>query len=212
MGNVGSGRGLKALGAGICHIAASHLIQDDEKEYNFQFASDQIEGEMPAFVNFCRREQGLVVAGGNPKKINEFKDLGREDVMVANRPEGTGTRLLFDREIQKVGLNGSDIRGYDREFRSHMDVAIEVLSGRVDAGLAVRPVAALLGLEFIPIRWERFDLLIPKDRFFEKGVQLFLGLLHERGFREVANQLEGYDLSISGKMVFPMQSKEKKEE
>ena len=86
---------------------------------------------------------------------------------------------------------------------SHLDVAMEVFSGRVDTALAIRPVANLLGLDFVPLRWERYDLLISKAHFVEQGVQLLLGLLHEPQFREMAEQLEGYDLSLCGKMVFP---------
>ena len=202
-GNVGSLNGLKALGRGLCHAAPSHLLQDDESEYNFEFAREFLQGDPPAVLNFCRREQGLVLSRENPIKIREVSDLGRPGIRIANRPEGTGTRLLLDRELEKAGLKGPSIQGYDREFRSHLDVAVEVLAGRADAAPAVRAVAGLLGLDFIPIRWERFDLLIARDRFFEQPLQRFLGLLHESSFRETAADLEGYDLSLCGKMVYP---------
>ena len=156
-------------------------------------------------VNFCRREQGLLAAKGNPKKISGISDLGQPGIKIANRPEGTGTRLLLDRELERAGLKGSQIEGYQQEFRSHLDVAMEVFSGRVDAALAIKPVAKLLGLDFIPLRWERYDLLISKEHFFEQGVQLFLGLLHDPQFREMAQKMDGYDLSLCGKMVFPQQ-------
>ena len=211
-GNVGSMGGLKALGRGLCRIAASHLLQEDEQEYNFEFAAQEFTTEAPVLVNFCRREQGLIVAKGNPKGISSISDLGEAGIKIANRPDGTGTRLLLDREFNKAGLKGSKIEGYQQEFRNHLDVAMEVFSGRVDAALAIKPVANLLDLDFIPLRWERFDLLISKEHFFEKGIQLFLGLLHEPQFQEMAEKLDGYDLSICGKMVFPQQSKLNKEE
>lgn len=204
-GNVGSMGGLKALGSDLCHVASSHLLQEDEQEYNFDFAREELKGKSPVLVNFCRREQGLLAAKGNPKKISRVSDLGQPGIKIANRPEGTGTRLLLDRELERAGLKGSQIEGYQQEFRSHLDVAMEVFSGRVDAALAIRPVANLLGLDFIPLRWERYDLLISKEHFFEQGVQLFLGLLHEPQFREMAEKLDGYDLSLCGKMVFPQQ-------
>jgi len=84
-----------------------------------------------------------------------------------------------------------------------LDVGLEVLSGRAHTGPAIRSVATLLGLEFIPLRWERYDLLISKERFFERRVQLFLGLLSEKPFREIADKLKGYDLSLCGKVLFP---------
>jgi len=211
-GNVGSMGGIKALARDLCHMAASHLLQEDEQEYNFDFITEKFGGEAPVLVNFCRREQGLIVAKGNPKGISSISDLGQAGIKIANRPDGTGTRLLLDRELDKAGLKGSKLKGYQQEFRSHLDVAMEVFSGRVDAALAIKPVANLLGLDFIPLRWERYDLLISKEHFFEQGIQLFLGLLHEPQFREMAEKLDGYDLSLCGKMVFPQQHTLNKEE
>jgi molybdate-binding protein len=130
-------------------------------------------------------------------------DLGQPGIRVVNRPLGTGTRLLFDMKLKEAGIAAGKIKGYDREFGRHMDVGIEVLAGRADAGPGIRPVAALLGLDFLPIRWERYDLLIAKERFFEKGVQFFLGLLHDPAFLDSAQQLAGYDVTLSGRMVFP---------
>jgi excisionase family DNA binding protein len=201
-GNVGSLNGLKALERGLCHIASCHLIQDDEKEYNFDFAKEILGGNLPAVVNFCKREQGLVIAKNNTKNIKGIPDLGRSGIRIVNRPEGTGTRLLLDKELKKAGIKGVDIEGYDREFRSHMDVALEVLLGRADAAPAIRTVAGLLDLDFIPLRWERFDLLISRDRFFDQPLQRFMGLLHEQEFLEIAEALQGYDLALCGKMVY----------
>ncbi|MDY6838715.1 MAG: helix-turn-helix transcriptional regulator [Thermodesulfobacteriota bacterium] len=205
-GNLGSQGGLKALSRGLCHIASSHLLQENEEDYNFEFAFQEFKGDLPALVNFCRREQGLLVSKGNPKGIKGIPDLDQPGTKIANRPVGTGTRLLLDRGLQKAGMKGRQVTGYEREFRSHMDVGLEVLSGRADAAPAIRPVAHLLGLDFVPLRWERYDLLISKDHFFEEGVQLFVGLLHEQAFGELSQQIEGYDLSLAGKMVFPQQS------
>jgi putative molybdopterin biosynthesis protein len=211
-GNVGSLGGLKALGSGTCHIAASHLLQDDEEEYNFDFAHQELRGDSPAIVNFCRREQGLLVAKGNPKAVKGVSDLGKPGIRIANRPEGTGTRLLLDHELEKAGLKGTEIEGYEQEFRGHLDVGLEVLSDRADASPAIRPVAQLLALDFIPLRWERYDLLVSKDRFFEHGVQQFLSILHEPAFRALGDGLEGYDLSLCGKVVFPEGPKPEKDE
>jgi putative molybdopterin biosynthesis protein len=202
-GNLGSLGGLRALRRGLCHIAGSHLLQADESEYNFDYASSEFD-DMPAMVNFCRREQGLIVAKGNPKKISAAADLGRPELRMVNRQLGTGTRLLLDRELAKAGLKGERIEGYGTEVQRHLDVGLEVLSGRADVGPGIRPVATLLNLGFIPLRWERFDLMIAKDRFFDEGVQRLLGLLHDPKFHRIAKEgLQGYDLSLTGKMVFP---------
>lgn len=201
-GNLGSMGGLQALRRNLCHVAASHLLQENEQEYNFDFASKALDS-MPAVVNFCRREQGILVAAGNPKNIESVAALGQPGVCIVNRPLNTGTRLLFDRELKKAGLRGDKIAGYQSEVSRHLDVGLEVFAGRADAGCAIRPVADLLGLEFIPLRWERFDLMIIKERFFDPGIQLFLGMLHEREFTSLADGFKGYDTRLSGKMVFP---------
>jgi len=202
-GNLGSMGGLRALRRGLCQIAGSHLLQEDENEYNFAYASSELE-DMPAMVNFCRREQGLIVPKGNPKKITKVADLGRPGLRIVNRQLGTGTRLLLDRELTKAGIKGERLDGYVNEVQRHLDVGLEVLAGRADVGPGIRPVAAMLNLGFLPLRWERFDLMVAKDRFFDEAVQRFLGLLHDARFhRMVTDGLEGYDLSMTGKMVFP---------
>jgi excisionase family DNA binding protein len=206
-GNLGSMGGLRALRRRICHIASSHLLQENEQDYNFEFADQELD-QMPAIVNFCRREQGLLVRQGNPKQIGSIQDLAMPGVRMVNRPLGTGTRLLVDREFTKAGIRGEKIEGYGREVFRHLDVGLEILSGRADAGPGIRAVAGLLDLDFIPIRWERYDLMISKDRFFEEGVQLFLGFLHEPGFKRLGDELTGYDLSASGKMVYPGKKEE----
>lgn len=157
---------------------------------------------MPAVVNFSRREQGLLVAKGNPKKITGVADLAEPGLRIVNRSLGTGTRLLLDREFKKVGVQGEKIDGYGNEVHRHLDVGLEILAGRADAGPGIGAVAGLLNINFIPIRWERFDLMILKDRFFDEGIQRFLGLLHESPFRKMADAFKGYDIDLSGKMLF----------
>ena len=202
LGNLGSLGGLRALRRNLCHMATSHLIQEDESDYNFEHADRELERQ-PAVVNFCRREQGLIVARGNPRGIQAVADLAQAGLTLVNRPNTTGTRLLLDRELAKAGIAGESIEGYHHTVVRHLDVGLEVLAGRADVGPGIRAVAGMLGLDFVPLRWERYDLLITKDRFFDPGVQLFLGLLPEEAFRELAKLLEGYDVSSSGKMVYP---------
>jgi putative molybdopterin biosynthesis protein len=201
-GNLGSVGGIGALRRNLCHMATSHLLQENGNEYNFEFLQRQFE-RMPVVVNFCRRDQGLIIQKGNPHNITALKDLGKPGIRLVNRSLATGTRLLLDRELKAAGVAGERIAGYDREVSRHMDVGLEILSGRADAGPGIRPVASLLGLDFLPLRQERYDLLVTRERFFDQGIQFFLSLLHEKSFIETAEQLQGYDVSISGKMIFP---------
>ncbi|MCK5836497.1 MAG: helix-turn-helix transcriptional regulator [Desulfobacula sp.] len=200
-GIAGSMGGLKALKQNLCHIASSHLIADNE-DYNFPFLKDEM-NHLPAVVNFCLREQGLILQKGNPKKIRSVKDLGKSDIRIINRQQGTGTRQLFDKELKKAEIKGDTLDGYEDCFFRHMDVGLQILSGKADAGPGIRPVASILGLDFIPICQERFDLLINKDRFFDQGIQLFLSLLKGKVIKMAAEEYGGYDLSYTGKMIYP---------
>jgi excisionase family DNA binding protein len=201
-GNLGSMGGLHALRQNYCHIASSHLLQENGDEYNFEFASRELD-HMPAIVNFCKREQGILVKKGNPQKIKRIADLARPNIQIVNRPLGTGTRLLLDQELRKATLRGDKIEGYQNEVHRHLDVGLEILAGRAHAGLGIHAVAGLLDLGFVPLRWERYDLMIFKERFFDAHIQNFLGLLHEKQFFKFAKSLQGYDVSQSGRMLFP---------
>ncbi len=93
-------------------------------------------------------------------RIHGISDLGKPGVKIVNRPQGTGTRLLLDGELNKAGINGDKIDGYAVELQRHLDVGLEILANRADAGMGIRAVAGLLDLDFIPLRWERFDFVI----------------------------------------------------
>ena len=200
--NLGSMGGITALRRGLCHIGVCHLLQNDKQEYNFEFAEKELD-HSPVFLNFSKREQGLLVKKGNPKNIVAVDDLVRKDITLANRPLGTGTRLLLDYELSQRGISTKKVKGYQKEVRRHLDAGLAVLSGAADVAPAIRTIAVMLDLDFIPLRWERFDLLIKRDRFFEKGIQDFIGLLQEAPFRQLAESSVGYDISLCGKMLFP---------
>lgn len=201
-GNLGSLGGIRSLRQGLCHIATSHLAQENGREYNFSYISRELE-EQPAVINFCRREQGLLLPRGNPREIEEVSDLARRNLTIVTRQPGTGTRLWFDRALERAGHRPDRLRGASREVPSHLDAGLEVLAGRADAAPGIRAVASLLELEFLPAHWERFDLLIDKETFFQKPIQAFLATLYEDAFREEAERLTGYDLAQSGQMVYP---------
>jgi excisionase family DNA binding protein len=205
-GAVGSLGGLKALRRGMCHMATSHLADENEKDYNFSFAASELDA-LPAVVNFCRREQGLIVAKGNPHGIRGCSDIAEKDLTVVNRPLGTSTRIIFDQQLQEAGIKPAHVKGYGNAVARHLDIGLEILTGQADVGPGIRPAAALLGLDFLPLRWERFDLLIPKDSFFDKSIQQFLAMLHEPAFHDLAASLPGYELSLAGRMLFPGESR-----
>jgi excisionase family DNA binding protein len=200
--NLGSLGGIRALGRGQCQVAASHLAQENGEEFNFAFCRDEL-SELPAVVNLTRREQGIMLAPGNPRGVKSVADVARQGLTVVNRAPGTGTRLLFERVIKKAGFAPEKLPGWDTVVPRHLDAGLAVLGGKAAAAPGIRAVAGLLGLAFIPLSWERYDLLVPRDRYFDKPVQLLLNLLHEDRCKALAQGLEGYDLSLTGKTVFP---------
>ena len=112
---------------------------------------------------------------------------------------GTRVAVIIHRQ---AGIDASALRLVDPPARSESDVALAVLSGRADAGLGIHAVAGLLDLDFVPLRWERYDLMIFKERFFDANVQNFLSLLREEQFFKLAESMQGYDVSLSGRMLF----------
>ncbi len=200
--NVGSMGGIQALKRGLCDIACSHLLQDEDGDYNFAFASGELE-LAPAVVCFALRRQGLLVAKGNPLGVRDLTDAAVRGLRFVNRPLGTGTRLLLDRELKAAGIDATKVPGYEHEVRRHLDVGLRILAGQADVGLAIQAVTAMLPLDFLPLRWERFDLLIPRQRFFDKPVQAFLELLRSAEFRALEEALPGYDVEQSGSLRFP---------
>ena len=147
-GNLGSLGGIRALRRNLCHIASSHLLQETEQEYNFGVAEEEL-GQTPGVINFCKREQGLLIGKGNPEKIKGVPDLGRPGIRIVNRPLGTGTRLLLDGELAKEGIKGARIEGYDREVNRHLEVGLEVLSGRADTGPSILILSPCAGRDLI---------------------------------------------------------------
>ena len=168
-----------------------------------EFAQGELGDIIYIDVETVGKELSADAVFGTVEAVKTVSDLSILKARVANRPLGTGTRQLFDRELALAGIEHKNIKGYAEEFPSHLAVGLEVLSGRADAGIGIRAIAATLGLSFIPLRWERFDLMIRKDRFFDKGVQLFTGLLGQQNFKTIYDAGYGYDLEFSGKMVYP---------
>ncbi len=199
--NLGSMGGIRALKENLCHICSCHLLESDGDEYNFAYVEEEF-GNNVVLVNFCKRLQAVVVPRGNPKGIKELADLASGKLRIANRKKGTGTRLLLDQELERQGISGDQIPGYETEFARHLDVALEVLAERADAGLAIAAVAKMLGLDQVEVRWERYDFIMRKDVFFSRSVQMLLALLRDEEFLGLSEKFSGYDLSLSGQVLF----------
>jgi putative molybdopterin biosynthesis protein len=200
--NVGSLGGLLALGKGSAHLAGCHLFDPESGDYNTAYIKRYLPGLPLKLVNLVFREQGLVVARGNPKKIAGISDLVRPDVTFINRQAGSGTRILLDYELSRLGLDAGQVRGYEHEEFTHMAVAVDVLSGRADVGVAIYAAAKALGLDFIPVTTERYDLAVPERYFQEPRMQLLLEVIRSEGFQAKVRALGGYRLERTGEVVW----------
>lgn len=201
--HVGSMGGLMALKRGEAHIAGTHLLDEETGEYNISSVNRFLAEKKVQLINLVYREQGLLVPKGNPKNIAGFEDLAKGDVSFVNRQAGAGTRLLTDKCLRELGIKPADVKGYDREEYTHMGVASAVLTGVADTGLAILASARALGLDFIPVAKERYDLAIPDEFMNIEMMGNFLKIIREDNeFRETVAALGGYDISDMGKVMY----------
>jgi len=200
--NVGSLGGLSALKRGEAHCAGTHLLDGKTGDYNVSYIKRLLAGQPVVLVNLVHREQGLMVAPGNPHNIRGVEDLVELGLSYINRQRGAGTRILFDYKLQEHGINADDIKGYEHEEYTHMAVAAAVASGSADAGMGIRAAALALGLDFVPVVEERYDLCIPGAYYDTPYIQRLLEVMAEPAFHQEVNALGGYDLRDCGKIMY----------
>ena len=200
--NTGSTEGLKALNKGYTDIAWSHLLEPKTGEYNIPFLPTYLPDVQPVVVNLFYRDLGFIVASKNPLGIRGFEDLAEKKIRFINRQKGSGTRVLLDYHLKRLRLSGSRINGYEKEAYTHFEVGLSILSKEADVGIATVAVSKLLGLSFLPITQERFDMILSQSTFFEKGIQAFIEILNSEGFRNRVARLGNYDFKNSGKILY----------
>lgn len=200
--NVGSLGGLLALQRGETHIAGTHLLDAETGVYNIPDIKRVIPKTPVVLVHLAQREQGILVRRGNPKSIGGLRDLVRKDLHFVNRQPGSGTRVLLDYELKRMGIDPASIQGYEREEFTHMAVGVAIASGLADAGLGVRAAANALGLDFNPVASEQYDLLF-LGAFFEseRGAQL-VEIVCSSTFKSAVAKLGGYDTGKAGEILY----------
>jgi molybdopterin molybdotransferase/putative molybdopterin biosynthesis protein len=199
--NAGSLGGLLAVGRGDAHLAGSHLLDPQTGEYNLSYIEKYLPGLPLVLMNFVYREQGLMVAAGNPKGLSGLADLVRPDVRYVNRQRGAGTRVLLDYQLELLGITPGDVQGYAREEFTHLAVAVAIQSGAADCGMGIEAAANALGLDFIPIAKERYDLVIPRVHYESELLQPLLDLIRGPELPQVVAALPGYDTSDMGRTM-----------
>jgi len=167
-------------------------------DYNLAYIAKYLSGISVRVLTFAHRQQGILVAPGNPHTVTNWDDLPR--VRFVNRQRGSGTRLLIDYELSQRGIDPAAIAGYDREEYTHLAVAVAVQTGLADAGIAVRSAAAALDLPFVPVGWERYDFVIPIEHWEHPGVARIRTVLTDPAFHALLNAQPGYSARATGQL------------
>ncbi len=200
--NVGSLGGLLALQRKETHLAGTHLLDPETGLYNIPDIKRTIPDLPVVLVHLARRQQGLLVLKGNPKAVGGLEDLVRDGIRFINRQPGSGTRVLLDFELTKRGIDPAAIQGYEREEFTHMAVGAAVASGLADVGLGVRSAANALGLDFISVGEEQYDLLFLRSFFeTERGAKL-MEVIRSEGFKTAVEALGGYNTQAAGEILY----------
>ncbi len=200
----GSLEGLSRFAAGEAIMCGIHVLDVATGEYNVPVIKSTLQGQDIVVLAWAWREQGLVVAQGNPLAIHTLADLVTKKAKVIDRQSGAGSKILLDYLLEKAGINKDQIHIADKPARTEMDVGLTISNGKADVGVAVASVARQLHLDFIPLAKERFDLVMRRYDYFEPPLQKFLASIETAAFVERARELGGYDITGSRKVVFNM--------
>jgi putative molybdopterin biosynthesis protein len=152
---------------------------------------------------FARREQGLLAAAGNPLQLSDVASIAAKRARLALRPRGAGAQLLLIALIARAGLSLNALPVLSPPCPTAADLAQAIRAGRADCGVATRAVAQAAGLDFVPLTWERFDLVLRQRDYFRPSFQALFKFLRTATFRERAAELGGYDVSAAGEVRLP---------
>ena len=199
--NVGSLGGLLALNRGEAHAAGVHLLDEATGEYNVSYVRRYVKGRDVVLVNLAKRIQGLIVPPGNPMGLGRLEDLSESGARFINRQRGSGTRMLLDYMLGRLGIDAGAVAGYDREEYTHLAVAAAVAGGRADVGLGVLSAARALGVDFVPLLEEQYDLAIPAEFYESELLGPMLELVRSDEFRRELEAMGGYDTGMTGQFL-----------
>jgi molybdate-binding protein/DNA-binding XRE family transcriptional regulator len=193
-----SSQSLGLLKDGLIHVAGTHLRDETSGESNLPEIGRLFPKRSVAVISFAVWEEGIVTKRGNPKSIRGVEDLARPDVAIVNRETGAGSRRLLDMQLQKLGIEPRQVRGYDSEASGHLPAAWQVLMGGADCCIATGAAARVFGLGFIPLASERYDLAIRRHDLDLPAVVALLDVLGRAAFRRELEGLGGYDTRGTG--------------
>ncbi len=198
----GSLDGLKRLAAGEARVSGVHVLDPESGEYNRAIVEESLAGIDIVVIEWTWRDQGLVVAPGNPLKIASLADLRERRARLVQRQAEAGSQLLLRHLIEQAGLLLSEFELLDQPARNETDLGLMVQEGKADAGLAIRAVAQNYRLDFVPLARERYDVVMRRRDYFEPPFQTLLAFTRTDAFRARAEEMGGYDISGLGRVVY----------
>ncbi|MBP7553776.1 MAG: molybdopterin biosynthesis protein [Spirochaetes bacterium] len=196
--NIGSMAGLIAIKRNEAHLAGIHLLDEETGSYNISYIKKYFPDRKTVLIKCVKRIQGIIVEKGNPKNIKTIKDLTNPDIRYVDRQMGSGTRILFDFELQKNSINPRLINGYDRVENTHIAVSLAIKSRTADAGLGVYSASKIYGLDFIPIAEEEYDFLTLERFISDEKLDKFVKSLKNPDFIKRIDDLGGYSYDKIG--------------
>lgn len=199
--HVGSMGGIMAIRRGEAHAGGCHLLDKETGVYNLSFLKKYFPNGGIRLVRCVGRQQGLMLAKGNPLDIKEFADIAKNGVRYVNRQKGSGTRVLMDYLCEQYAVNVGDIYGYEREELTHTSVAAQIANGSADAGMGIYSAVQLYDLDFLPICIEEYDLIIPDHAWETPVVQQLIATLKSPAFREKMLAMGGYTVDHPGEII-----------
>ncbi len=199
--NAGSLAGILAFRKGNCHIAGIHLLDEQSGEYNRSYVEKYLPEKNYRLMHWAKREQGLIVKKGNPKHILALADLASDQVRFMNRQRGSGTRILLDYHLARLGISTNQIFGYEQEDYTHLGAALAVQSGLADCALGVYAAAEILALDFVPLFHETYDFLLLAHEEDQNELNAFFDLLDKPSFRQRLLTLGGYKFDSLGEFI-----------
>lgn len=200
--HVGSMAGVMAIRKGEAHVAGIHLLDPETREYNISYVKKLLSAQDAVLYPFLKRTQGWMVPKGNPLKIERISDLAETQADFVNRQKGAGTRILFDLLLKEQGISPEQIKGYDREMFSHLSVAAEVKGNEKAAGLGIYPAAKAMGLDFVPVADESYDLLMTKDFFESEQGRWLVSVIQSHDFKNAVEKIGGYAVVSQSEPIF----------
>lgn len=187
---------------GECDVVSVRLYDRETEQYNLPYVKRILVSQPFIMINLICRKAGIYVQQENPQNIKDWSDLANPKISIVNREKGSGARVLLDEQLRINGISTDFLKGYKHELTSHFSIASAVASGQADVGVGIESVAKLVNVEFIPLIKEHYDLVILKIKENVELVKVIKDAVTSSEYRSQLEQLNGYDLKMTGKVIY----------